>query len=78
VGIMRIDQADVALVPDPVRATDDVVDDIRIFGVEAPQRLNARSVGRHELSEVATFDLQHGSRVVTRLLGFGLRCPRRG
>ena len=46
VGVVGIDQPDIALVPDPMRAADDVVDDIGVDRIEAPHRLHAsRSVG---------------------------------
>ena len=46
VRVVGVDQPDVALVPDPVRAADDVVDDVRVAVVEALQRLAARPVVR--------------------------------
>jgi hypothetical protein len=57
-GVVRVDEARVALVPDPVRAAHDVVNDVGVAVVEAAQALRPRPVGRHQGGEVAPLDLQ--------------------
>ena len=59
VRVVRVDQADIALVPDLVGTAHDVVDDVGVDVVEAVERLAARTIGRRQLRIVSALDLQH-------------------
>ncbi|MNT55305.1 hypothetical protein D3C72_1925310 [compost metagenome] len=71
VSVVRVDQADVALIPDPVRAANDVIDDIGVDLVETIQRLATRATDRGKLGIVAALHLQH---LLHRLLALVLHC----
>jgi hypothetical protein len=58
-GVVRIDQAHIALVPDLMSAADDVVDDVGITRVEAPHALNARTILGYKFGEVAALYLEN-------------------
>ena len=62
VGVVGVDQPDVALVPDPVGAADDVVDDVGVDGIETLHRLDPLPVLRDQVDEVMTLDLKHVAR----------------
>lgn len=57
-GVVAVDQPDIALVPDAMRAAHDVIDDIGIDIVETFQRLAARPVHGGQIRIVAPLDLQ--------------------
>ncbi len=59
VGVVRINEADVALVPDPVRASDDVIDDVGVDRIETTQALRPRPVSRRQVDIVTPLHLQH-------------------
>ena len=58
VGVVAVDQPDVALVPDAMRAAHDIVDDVGVDRIEAMQRLRARGILRGQLLVVVALDLQ--------------------
>ena len=53
---MRVDQANIALVPDAMGAADDVIDDVGIDVVEPLHRLNALATLGHQIDEIAALD----------------------
>ncbi|WP_457853033.1 hypothetical protein [Sinorhizobium medicae] len=74
-GIVRIDQPDVTLVPDAMCAADDIIDNVGVDLVEAIERLAAGPVYGSKLGIVPAFDLQNlFRRILTLVLRHGLYC----
>ena len=58
VRVMAVDEPDVALVPDAVGASDDVVDDVGVDRIEAAHGLHLGTAGRDQLREVTALHLE--------------------
>jgi hypothetical protein len=71
-SVVGVDESDIPLVPDPVGAAHDVIDDVGVARVEAFEALRACTALRDQIHVVATFHLENGSGII----GGGSR-PRR-
>lgn len=58
VGVMTVNQTDIPLVPDLVRAADNVVDNVGVAIIKAFHRVSSRPVGGYQVDIVVPFDLQ--------------------
>jgi len=78
-GVVAVDQADIALVPDTVGTAHDVIDDIGVDVVKPLQRLGARAVAGRQVGVVVPFDLHHRlDPLCSNLaLGFAVLCAVR-
>lgn len=79
VRIVAVDLADVALIPNTVRAAHDVINNVRIDIIEATQRLCAGRVLGRKFGVIMPFHLHnplglHWNGLMSQFCGFNLAC----
>jgi hypothetical protein len=57
-SVVSVDETDIPLIPDAMRATNDVVDDVGVNVVEALHGMGALSLSRCKVGVVMTFYLE--------------------